>query len=92
MRSARIVPRKWFGFSTRFLARAYAAPIDCFVITNEPSKSWRLSEIGVINLSESWIPAFIECAGLVQNDPDDSGVHSGFQANQPRSEAIAGPV
>ena len=104
MRSARNVPRKWFGFETRFFARAYAAPIDCFVISNEPSKSLRLSEIGVIRSSESWIAALVECTGLVQNDPGDPselvcqrdnnfvGVHSGFQANQPRPEAIPGPV
>jgi hypothetical protein len=61
------------GFETRFFTRAYAAPIDCFVISNEPSYSWMLSEIGVIRLSESWIPVFIECKGLVQNDPVDSG-------------------
>ena len=91
-------------YSPRFFARPYAAPVDCFVISNEPSKSLRLSEIGVIRSSESWIPVFIECTELVQNDPGDSGelvcqrdnnfvgMHSGFQSNQPRPEAIPGPV
>ena len=85
--------------------RLIVPPMRCLVlISNEPRKFLRLSEIDVNRLTESWIPALIECDGLVQNDPGDSGelvcqrdnkfvgVHSGFQANQLRPEAIPGPV
>ena len=84
----------------RFFARAYDAPIDCFVITfPEPRFLPRTPRSG-----DGRIPAFIERARLRDDRPCGPGdlrcerdgdfvhVHPGLQRVEPSAETVARPV